>query len=137
MSGVEVVSLISATITFIRAAQDIYKTAKDAKGLPEAVREVAARLPIIENILNTAKQNIEGRSVNEEECNSIKPIIESCNLRAKKLEELFNEAVPKEGERDLRRYWKAVKKYGQGNQVEKLMKGLLEDMQLLHCEHGL
>jgi hypothetical protein len=37
----------------------------------------------------------------------------------------------------LERYYKAVKADGKGNEVENLMKGMLEDVHLLACEHGM
>jgi hypothetical protein len=50
---------------------------------------------------------------------------------------LFHKAIPGEGASRLTRYYKAVKSYGKGNEVETLMKKMLEDVQLLACEHGL
>ena len=37
----------------------------------------------------------------------------------------------------MKRYYKAVKAYGKGNEMEKLIKGMLEDVQLLACERGM
>ena len=37
----------------------------------------------------------------------------------------------------LERYYKAAKTIGKGDKVENLMQGILKDLQLLACEHGI
>lgn len=67
----------------------------------------------------------------------MKGIIETCETKAKKLDDLFHKALPADGASDLTRYYKAVKACGKGNEVENLMKGMLEDVQLLASERGM
>jgi hypothetical protein len=50
-----VVGLISGVISIIEATKTVYDTAKDAKGQPEAFRQVAAGLPLVIDILRSAK----------------------------------------------------------------------------------
>ena len=50
---------------------------------------------------------------------------------------MFHKAIPAEGASDLKRYYKAVKACGEGSEVENLMKGMLEDVQLLACDRGM
>ena len=66
----------------------------------------------------------------------MKHVVEACEKKAKKLDELFHKALLADGASDLKRYYKAVKACGKGNKVENLMNGILEDVQLLACEHG-
>jgi hypothetical protein len=47
------------------------------------------------------------------------------------LDELFNKVIPKENASRVERYLKAIKTLGKGGKVERLMKGILEDIQLL------
>lgn len=89
------------------------------------------------NTLGLAKQCIDEGDINEDSCNGVKKVIEACEIRAIKLNKLFREIVPADGASGLKRYHKAVKAYGKGNEVENLMKGMLEDVLLLACEHGL
>jgi hypothetical protein len=138
MSGAEaiaVLGLISSIIAIVDGTKQIYDAATNAQGLPEAFREVASRLPIVTNILDSAKLDI--RDKDEASCKGVKPIVETCEKKAETLKELFRKAIPTDGARDVERYWKAVKAYGRGNEVENLMKGILEDVQLLACEHGM
>ena len=140
MSGGEalaVLGAISAIISIIDASKKVYNAAKDTKGLHPAFREVAGRLPIVESILESAKQNIDERKVNDDSCKGVKHVAEACEEKVKTLDDLFHKAIPADGASDLKRYYKAVKALGRGNEVEKLMKGILEDVQLLACERGM
>ena len=140
MSGAEaitVLGVIGSIISIVDAAKKVYDAATDAQGLPEAFREVASRLPIVGETLDSAKQSIAERKVNNESCNGVKVTVEDCEEKAKKLKELFQKAIPADGTSDLKRYYKAVKAWGKGSEVEKLMKGMLEDVQLLACERGM
>ena len=140
MSGAELIAVlgvISSIVAIIDGTKKIYDAATNAQGLPEAFREVAGRLPIVANILDSTKQNIEERKVNNDWCKGVKHIVEACEEKAKKLEELFHKAIPPDGASDLKRYYRAVQAWGKGSEVESLMKGMLEDVQLLACERGM
>ena len=140
MSGTEaglVLGLISSTIAIIDASKKVYEAAKDTKGLPEAFREVAGRLPIVETILGSAKQNIGGGQVNNDSCKGVKHVVEDCEEKAKNLKELFDKVFPGEDASRMERYRKAVKVLGKGHRVEKLMQGILQDVNLLAGEKGI
>ena len=140
MSGAEaglVLGLISSIIAIVDATKKVCDAAKDTKGFPQAFRVVAGRLPIVESILGSAKQNIEAKEVDNDSCKGVKHVVKACEEKTKKLEELLHKAIPAEGGSDLKRYYKAVKASGRENKVENLMKGILEDVQLLACEQGM
>ena len=140
MSGAEafaVLGVISSIISIVDGTKKVYDAATDTKGLPQAFREVRGRLPIVGSILGSAKQDIEERKVKNDSCKGVKHVVEACEEKAKSLEELFHKAIPAEGASDLKRYYKAVKALGRGSEVENLMKGILEDVQLLACERGM
>jgi hypothetical protein len=50
------VSLISGVITIIDATRTVYDATKDAQGQPQAFRQVAARLPLVKDILQRAEE---------------------------------------------------------------------------------
>jgi len=140
MAGAEailVLGAISSIIAIIDGTKKVYDAATNTEGLPEAFREVSARLPIVRNILDSAKQCIDKGDVDEDSCKGAKHVVEACGKKTQKLDELFHKVIPADGASDLKRYYKAVKAYGKGNEVENLMKGILEDVQLLACERGL
>ena len=140
MSGAEVVAvlgLISSIISIVDGTKKIYDAATNVQGLPQAFREVADRLPIVGNTLDSTKQNIEESGANNDSCKGVKHIVEACEEKARNLKDLFHKAIPADGTSDLKRYYKAVKVWGRGSEVENLMKGILEDVQLLACERGM
>ncbi len=61
-------------------------------------------------------------------------IVEACEKKAEKLRDLFQKVIPANGASNLKRYYMAVKALRKGNDVESLMKGMLEDVRLLACE---
>ena len=140
MSGTEtfaVLRVISSIISIVDETKQVYDAATNTQGLPEAFRAIANRLPIIRNILGSAKQHVDEGDVDEDSSKGVKHVVEACEKKAKKLETLFQKAIPKDGASDLERYYKSVKAHGKGNEVENLMKGMLEDVQLLTCERGI
>lgn len=62
-------------------------------------------------------------------------MVEECQRKVKKLDIIFQEICPEDDALRLERYYKAVKTIGKGNKVENLMQGILNDVQLLACEH--
>lgn len=140
MSGAEaiaVLGVIASIISIVDGTKQVYDAATNAQGLPEAFREVAGRLPIVKNILNSTQQHIDRGDVDVDSCKGVKHVVEACETKAKKLDDLFHKAIPTDSASDLKRYYKAVKACGKGNEVENLMKGMLEDVQLLACERGM
>jgi hypothetical protein len=140
MSGAEailVLGVISSIIAIVDGTKQAYDAASNAAGLPTAFREVAARLPIVQNILRSADRHIRDRNTENEWCEGIKPVVEDCKSKATRLEGLFQAVLPADGASRSERYLKAVRTLGKGNRVELLMKGILEDVRLLADNHGM
>ena len=134
MSGAEaglVLGLISSTITIIDTIVKVYNDVKDAGGIPITFREITRRLPLIRNTLGIAEAHITKGSLDGESGRAIKPIVEGCKDKALRLEIMFRKVVPQANISGLDRYRIAIRALGKGNQVEALMKGMLEDVQLL------
>lgn len=140
MSGAEaiaVLGVISSIISIVGGTKQVFDAATDAEGLPEAFREVAGRLPIVTNILDKSRQYIREADINDNSCKGVKHIVDACEAKAKKLDHLFHKVIPGDSASRRERYFSAVKTLGKGNEVEKLMKGILEDIQLLACERDM
>jgi hypothetical protein len=140
MSGAEaiaVLGVISSIISIIDGTKQVYDAATDAQVLPEAFREVATRLPIVQNILASAKRDIEKGGTDEDSYKGVKDIVEGCGKKAGRLEELFKKVIPANSASRAERYLLAARTLGKGSQVEALMKGMLEDVQLLAISHGM
>jgi hypothetical protein len=124
-------------ISIVNGTKQIYEAATTAEGLPQAFREGAVRLLIVTYILNASKQYIKEGDVNGDSCKGVKHVVEACQEKAKKLDDLFHKGIPGDGASRRERYFSAVRTLGKGNEVEKLMKGMLEDLQLLACERDM
>ena len=140
MSGAEaivVLGVISSVIAIIDGTRKVFDAATDIKGLPKEFREAADRLPIVRNILGSAKQSIEKGDVDEESCRGVQNVVKACETKARHLDELFHKVLPAEGASRRERYLLAFRTLGKGTEVEKLMKGMLDDVQLLASERGM
>ena len=134
MSGAEAVAIlgiISSVISIVDGTKQVYDAASNTNGLPEAFREVATRLPMVHDILDSAKQNIMEGDTSKDSYKAAKNVVEGCQSKAQKLEKLFQKVIPADDASRAERYLLAVKTMGKGNRVETLMKRLLEDLQLL------
>jgi hypothetical protein len=135
MSGAEaafVVGLISGVISIIEATKTVYDAAKDAKGQPEAFRQVAARLPVVIEILRSAKEK--AQTLDETTQEALEPTLESCKAKAENLKKIFQKVIRKDDDKWYDRYKKALGTLGKGDKVECLMEGILKDIQVLACE---
>ena len=140
MTGAEALAVLggsSSIITIFEGIRQVYETAKNAQGLPQAFHDVAGRLPFVRDILASAKQDIEDGIVDEVSCEGVKHVVKSCEEKAQKLDEIFHKVCPTGNASYTERYYKAIKIYGKGSKVEILMKEIMVDVQLLTCEHGM
>ncbi|KAF7915834.1 uncharacterized protein EAE98_010914 [Botrytis deweyae] len=135
MSGAEagfIIGLISGVILIIEAAKTVYDAAGNVKGQPEAFRQVAARLPLVIEILRCAEERVS--SLDEPALDAIELILESCKAKADDLNKIFHKVVRKDDDKWFDRYKKALSTLRKGEKVESLMEGILKDTQLLACE---
>jgi hypothetical protein len=132
-----VLGLISSVIAIVDGINQVYDAAANAEGLPEAFREVAGRLPIVQTILASARIHISAGDVDEGSCKAMQPVITQCEQKAEKLGKLFKKVVPSDDASRGERYLMAVRTLGKGGKVESLMKGILQDVQLLADNYGM
>lgn len=119
--AIAILGIISSVISIVDGTKQVYDAASNTNGLPEAFREVAFRLPIVRDILESAKQRVGGGHANKDSYKAAKDVVEDCQSKASR----------------AKKYLLAVRTLGKGNRVETLMKGMLEDLQLLAIEHGM
>ncbi|ETS86513.1 hypothetical protein PFICI_00341 [Pestalotiopsis fici W106-1] len=136
MSGAEVLGIISAVIAIVDGINQLYDGAKDATGLPEAFREVAARLPLIKKILESVDKDVRGKG-RSNSSSEVKSVLVQAQRKASDLKKVFDKLIPLDNDSRKDRYIKLVRTLGKGNKVETLMLGLMTDMQLLVSKNGL
>ncbi|KAF4634407.1 hypothetical protein G7Y89_g3703 [Cudoniella acicularis] len=129
MSGIEVIGLISAIIGIIDGASKLYDAIENSSKLPQAFREVVQRLPLVRDTLESL-QKCEGDG-DRDTYEAIKPTVESCRDRAERLRNILQDVVAQPDASRVERYRLAVRRLGKESKVEELMKGMLEDVQLL------
>ncbi|PNP60689.1 hypothetical protein FNYG_14579 [Fusarium nygamai] len=133
MSGAEIFGLISGTVSIIEAIRKLYSGLRDSENLPLAFREVLDRLPLVQDILQSAEYDV--GNADEDSCRAIKKIVERCREKAKRLQTVFKEVAPSEGMSRFERYRMVVRRLGKGTQVEVLTKEMMEDVRLLVESH--
>jgi hypothetical protein len=80
--------------------------------------------------LEATKHNFEADNVSGVE-KAVTLVVNDCKDKWKTLNDLFDKVIPEEKASRVERYYKAVKTLDKGGKVESLMKGILEDIQLL------
>ncbi|RYP06507.1 hypothetical protein DL765_009461 [Monosporascus sp. GIB2] len=112
MSGAEVIGLISGIIAIVSATIKVYAAAANASGLPEAFNDVATRLPLVRNTLQIVCEHLNTLNPDEESCKVMKPVLERCEDRAKRLEQIFEKVVPQPDASRMERYWRTARTLG-------------------------
>ncbi|OQE62181.1 hypothetical protein PENNAL_c0269G11109 [Penicillium nalgiovense] len=139
MSGLEVMGGISAIIAIIEASIKIYDSTRSDMALPETFETVRTRLPIIANILQTCKNDLEPTkdSMPAGVCEALKTHIRACDGKASKLREIFEKIMLGDSDTWSKRQFKVIRRLGKGNKVDGLMLSLSQDVQLIVNNHML
>jgi hypothetical protein len=132
MSGAELIGLISGVITIFGTVKTLYDAAADAKGQPRGFRQVAARLPLIIELLGSAKGGVQ--KLNTTEQDALGAILQSCEEKAESLEDIFRRVLRKDDGKWYERYRKALDTITKGKTVECLMGEILKDVQVIVCD---
>ncbi|KAM5447913.1 hypothetical protein MaudCBS49596_005710 [Microsporum audouinii] len=133
MPGAEVglvLGLISSVITIIHATQQVYEAIKDTKGLPASFKQSASKLPLISKLLEDAEKYVE-TVADQATQPTFMPTLKNCKLQATRLHELFANVMLEKDDSRLDRYIKAARTIGKSSQIEELMNGVLNDLQLI------
>ncbi|PTB64882.1 hypothetical protein BBK36DRAFT_1142809 [Trichoderma citrinoviride] len=136
MSGVELLGLITGIITLIDASVKIYKAAEDASGLPPSFRDIAARLPLIQESLMLAGEGLEADSLSGKPHAALKQVLESCKARAASLRDVFQSVIPPADASPAIRRLKALKMMAKASKVGGLVDGIAGDLQVLTANHA-
>src|SRR4051794_8800597 len=105
----DVISLISTIVGIIDGAVKVYNAASDASGAPEAVRDAAARLPLIKQTLAAAIAGLDGDAKQSQELYAaMYTCLKSCYKRVEKLDGIFRQVISKQGASRTRRFFGAA-----------------------------
>ncbi|KAL7949508.1 hypothetical protein V8C42DRAFT_341465 [Trichoderma barbatum] len=143
MSGAELIGIISGVIAIVDASRKIYEAVEDASGLPQSFRDVDARLPAVQETLETTRETLKEEEGGEQlgisriqSRDAMAKILKSCYDKAVALNKTLQAAMPTQGASKAKRYIKAIKIFSTANEVDTLMKGILADIQVLAANHS-
>lgn len=139
MSGLEVLGGISAIIALIDASIKIFDGTRSDIVLPETFETMRTRLPIISNILETCKSDLEPvkDSVPVSLGEALKTQICACEKKATMLKEIFEKIISGESDTWRERQFKVIRRLGKGNKVNELIVAITEDVQVIVNSHML
>jgi alkaline phosphatase len=134
MSGVGetnlVLGIISSIISIIDATKQVYEAVQGEADLPTNFKKSATKLPLISKLLEDAERYVDN-AADESIKPAFTPTLEDCKVQATQLQQLFEKVMPEEGGSRWDRYVKAARTIGKGGRVESLVRGILDDLQLL------
>jgi hypothetical protein len=136
MSGAEAITaiqLIDACIGIVKTIIDIGRAVHDAQGLPPRLQDLLEKLPVIEELLESARESCEDGRITEDTSKSAQPILKQCEEALNGLKDIFRKACPKDGDNRAKRIWKGAKTvyFGRNSQVQKLLVAVQDNLSLL------
>ncbi|KAF4994526.1 hypothetical protein FGRMN_5735 [Fusarium graminum] len=135
MSGLEVFSLVTGIITVIDATIKLYDAARDVSGLPSALRDVASRLPLIQESLILAKDGLQQQELSQRSFSALGSILDACGEKVTELHNLFEKMMVASGTPRRERYFQVMRTISQGDKVKRLMDEVVADIQVLTLHH--
>jgi hypothetical protein len=91
-------------------------------------------MPLVKNTLQAAENGIKA---DNDTAKGMKTVVDACKTKAEKLGDIFRKVLPEPDASRMEHYLKALRGLPKGSRVELLMKGILEDIQLLASNHGM
>ncbi len=139
MSGVAeasaIIGIIAGVVALVDAIIKICDAAGDTEGLPAAFREVAQRLPLVQDTLRIVEAQLRKNPGDQATRDAIRGSIDNAKIKAEQLQVIFNKCVPVENSQRYVRYIMALRSLGKGYKVETLMKDLLGILQDIANSH--
>lgn len=128
-------SVTASTLAIIQATSATYKVIQHLRGLPKEFIEVNRRLPLAEDTLRLARDQLQGQALDEPSKLAMQPLVTDCEERAKKLQDILEQVEngmknTKDGSA-LDFYRRSLLRLGKAHRVETLMQGILRSLDAL------
>jgi hypothetical protein len=133
MDPATIIQLADACIGIVKAIAEIGSAARDAHGMPASLQAIFEQLPVLEELLNAARNHGQQEDLANNEQQSVKPILSSCQQALSEMRDLFKEACPKDESDRTQRVWRGMKFYffGKNSKLQKLLVTVLDNLKLL------
>ena len=140
MSGVEALAVISVIANIIALTEfscDVVSRIKEygdnAHEVPKAFCDIQAVLPLISSTLVRTRDQVESKSLNEDTCKALRPVLARCQDKLTQLKVIFSENMPQEGASSLKRVLMAIKSMRKDKEVKEIALAL--DRFVAHLVH--
>ncbi|RSL67280.1 hypothetical protein CEP53_003047 [Fusarium sp. AF-6] len=131
MSGIEVISLISAIIGIIDGTSKLFKAIKNSQDLPDGFNATSQRLPLIRAILQATERRLKDSTESQGDFGAIQTLLESCQDQALRLKAILQDVTTQPNATLANRSLLAMRRLAKESKMDQLMKSLLENVQLL------
>ena len=142
MSGAEalaVVGIVANIIQLIDFSGKVISRIKEYEGdgqrIPSSFQDVQARLPLISCALDEIHRQVLGGQISEENCKSLKVVLEHCKTRLAELRKIFDEVLCQGGASKGERIWKGMQSLRKEKKVEQILQELSRSTQSLILFH--
>ncbi|KAK2595214.1 hypothetical protein QQS21_007067 [Conoideocrella luteorostrata] len=131
----DIFSAIASTIAAVQTISSTCKAIQHFRDLPKEFKEVSRTLPLTEDTLSLARDQLQGTVLDDSSKIALEPIIRGCEERAKKLQAIFLKV--QNGMKDtkdgsvLELYRNSLLRLGKTHRVETLMQGILRGLDAL------
>lgn len=130
MSGVEILGIISGAITLIDATGKLYRAIKDTSEIPKSLRDIAGRLPLIQDTLQQLWATVAEDNKQLDEYAFVNAV-EACSAKASELNKIFESVILEKGASPADRGRRVVNTLTQSDQAQHLFDGIMVDLHLL------
>ncbi|KAL4888724.1 hypothetical protein BDV59DRAFT_135354 [Aspergillus ambiguus] len=128
-------SVIASTIAIIQAVSATYGAIQHLRGLPTEFNEVSRTLPLAQDTLRLAHDQLQGVALDESSRKALQPLVSACKDKAQMLQDIFEsvgrDAKNTKDESVLAFYRNFLLRMGKAHRVETLMQGILKALDAL------
>ena len=103
--------------------------------LPEELSHIDVELPLLADILQRTRDNIERNSINPETYDTLLPVIQACHRDVKSLNDLISGLLPKPGDSSIKRLRKALSSLKEEKKIKQLLTQTRHHIQTLTYYH--
>lgn len=129
-----IIGLITGTIEIVKSTKNLYSAFKDAKGQPKEFRSIAAKFPLLLEILRKAETDAQQTELGDGVKNEAASNIKACKEKVEALNKIFKAVLREDDDNWLERYKKAIVGLSKGKRAEELMREIMEHIELVTCD---
>lgn len=131
----DALSVIASTIAVVQAISSTYGAIKHLKGIPKEFSEVNLSLPLVQDTLGLASDQLSGVDLDESSRRAIEPVLSDCHAKAIALRDIFQKVDNRKNDTKdgslIDFYRTILLRLGKAHRVESLMQGILRGLKAL------